>query len=200
MAQITTPGGGDASGKVDDAKVQAQEKAQEAKAKASDQVRAQVDERSTQAGEQIATQATDIRTVGEELRKQGKDGPAKVADQAAERAERLGSYLKDKDADTILSDVEDLARKQPLAVIAGGIALGFAASRFLKASSSQRYDQRRSSGSGMGDLAVGQPQLPRRTPAGSPDPLRTGSPSAATVDAPPLPPVAPGTAPPVGTV
>ena len=31
-------------------------------------------------------------------------------------------------------------RRQPWAVIAGGLALGFAASRFLKASSSRRYE------------------------------------------------------------
>lgn len=127
---------------VQDAKDQAQEKAQEAKAKASDQVRTQVAQRSTQAGEQIGQQASDIRAVGDQLREQGKDGPAKLADQAADRAEQVGSYLRDKDADTILHDVEDFARKQPMAVIAGGLALGFAASRFLRASSSERYTGR----------------------------------------------------------
>jgi hypothetical protein len=37
--------------------------------------------------------------------------------------------------------VEDFARSKPWAVAAGGLALGFAASRFLKASSSRRYQQ-----------------------------------------------------------
>lgn len=121
---------------------QAKEKAQEAAGQAKGRVRDQVDQRSNQAGEQVSTTASDIRSVGEQLREQGKDGPAKIADQAADRAEKLGGYLSNSDADTILSDVEDFARKQPLAVVAGGIALGFAASRFLKASSSQRYQQR----------------------------------------------------------
>ena len=51
----------------------------------------------------------------------------------------FGGYLKDADADRILHDVEDLGRRQPWAVIAGGLAVGFMASRFLKASSSERY-------------------------------------------------------------
>jgi len=118
--------------------------AQEAKG----QLRVQVDQRSTQAGEKVSATAQDVRSVSEQLRAQGKDGPAKLADQAAGRAERLGGYLKDSDADRILSDVEDLARRQPWAVVAGGIAVGFVASRFLKASSQQRYQTRITSAPG----------------------------------------------------
>ena len=128
-----------------DVKDQAQEKAQEARQQASGKLREQVDQRSTQAGEQVSTTATDLRSVGEELRKQGKDTPARLADQAAERTEKLGSYLTESDSDRILSDVEDFARRQPWAVVAGGLVLGFAASRFLKASSSERYSSRSSS-------------------------------------------------------
>jgi hypothetical protein len=112
-----------------------------------------VDQRSTQAGEQVTTTASDLRSVGETLREQGKDKPAQLADQAAERTEQLGSYLTESDADKILGDVEDFARKQPWAVVAGGLLLGFAASRFLKASSSQRYSQRSSNGSSAGELS-----------------------------------------------
>jgi ElaB/YqjD/DUF883 family membrane-anchored ribosome-binding protein len=135
MATVTTP---DVSEGVD----QAKEKAQQAAGEAKGRVREQVDQRSTEAGQQVSSTASDLRSVGEQLREQGKETPAKLAEQAAERTERLGSYLTESDADRILGDVEDFARKQPWAVVAGGIALGFAASRFLKASSSQRYQQR----------------------------------------------------------
>jgi ElaB/YqjD/DUF883 family membrane-anchored ribosome-binding protein len=148
MAAVSTP---DISEGVD----QAKEKAQEAASEAKGRVREQVDQRSTEAGEQVSSTAGDLRSVGEELRKQGKDTPAKLAEQAADRTERLGSYLTQSDADRILGDVEDFARRQPWAVVAGGIALGFVASRFLKASSSQRYQQR----SSQRDPAA--PQLPR---------------------------------------
>jgi hypothetical protein len=128
----------------DQAKEKAQEAAGQAKEKAGSQLRSQVDQRSTDAGHKIGGFASDVRSVGETLREQGKDQPAKLTDQAADRAESLGSYLKDSDADRILGDIEDFGRHQPWAVIAGGVALGLVASRFLKASSSDRYQQRTS--------------------------------------------------------
>src|SRR4051812_27285639 len=156
MAAVSTPEIGD---QVD----QAKEKAQEAAGQAKGRVREQVDQRSTEAGKQVSSTAGDLRSVGEELRKQGKDTPAKLAEQAADRTERLGGYLSESDADRILGDVEDFARKQPWAVVAGGLALGFAASRFLKASSSQRYQQR----STQRDPAA--PQLPAAPSGGGGD-------------------------------
>src|SRR3954468_11461871 len=135
---------------------QAKEKAQEAAGEAKGRVREQVDQRSTEAGEKVSSTAGDLRSVGEQLREQGKEAPAKLAEQAAERTEKLGSYLTESDADRILGDVEDFARKQPWAVVAGGLVLGFAASRFLKASSSERYQQRSSARV----PATRSPQLP----------------------------------------
>ena len=120
---------------------QAKDKAQEGAQQAKRTVRDQVDQRSTEAGERVGSTAQDIRSVGEELRKQGKDQPAKLAEQAAQRAESLGDYLQRSDGDTILRDVEDFGRRQPWVVVAGGIALGFAASRFLKASSTRRAER-----------------------------------------------------------
>jgi hypothetical protein len=137
---LESPSGGDqAQDRVADVREQAQEKVQEASGQAKDRVRDQVDQRSTQAGERVTSAAQDARSVGEELRRQGKEQPARLADQAADRAERLGGYLQESDADRILRDVEDLGRRQPWVVVAGGLLLGFAASRFLKASSEQRY-------------------------------------------------------------
>jgi hypothetical protein len=137
---VEKPSDGQAKDKVEEVKDQAEEKMQEASGQAKDRVREQVDQRSTQAGERVASAAQDARSVGEELRRQGKDQPARLANQAADRAERLGSYLQESDADRILRDVEDLGRKQPWALVAGGLALGFVASRFLKASSQRRYE------------------------------------------------------------
>jgi hypothetical protein len=121
---------------------QAQEKAQEVAGQARDRVQQEVDQRSTQAGEQVSSTASDLRGVGEELRKRGNDAGARVAEQAAQRAERVGSYLQESDGQKLLDDVEELGRRQPLVVLAGGLVLGFAAARFLKASSQQRYQSR----------------------------------------------------------
>jgi len=119
------------------------ERVQEAAATAQDKLREQLDQRSTKAGETVTDTAQDLRKVGEELRKQGKETPARIADKAAEQTERVGSYLKESDGDRMLSDVEDFGRRQPLAVLAGGLVLGIAAARLLKASSHGRYQSRR---------------------------------------------------------
>ena len=117
----------------------AQDKARGAMGQARGRLSEQVDQRSTQAGERIAGTASDVRSIADELRSQGKDTPANLAEQVASQADRVGDYLKGASGDRILRDVEDFARRQPWLVAAGGLALGFAASRFLKASSSRRY-------------------------------------------------------------
>ena len=174
MQTYTTPtGNGPTStgGATDQAKEKAQQateaakdQAQQAAGQAKGALQGQVDERSTQAGQKVTGFASDVRSVGDQLREQGKDQPAKIADQAAQRAERLGNYLTDSDADRILGDIEDFGRRQPWAVIGGGLALGLVASRFLKASSSRRYEQRRES----------YRSLPARTPDVAPTPTTSG--------------------------
>jgi hypothetical protein len=168
---------GEAQEKAQEVAGQAQEKALDAAGKAQETVRQQVDQRSTQAGEQVAGTAQDLRSVGEELRKQGKDGPAKLADRAAEQTEKVGSYLKDNGPDEMLHDVEEFGRERPWAVLAGGLVLGVAAARFLKASSRTRYRQRSN-----GSRPAGQ--VPRRT---SPAPVNR---SAVEPVATPPPPTA----------
>ena len=116
----------------------AQDKARGALGQARSRVRDQMDQRSTQAGDQVHSAAQDARNVAEQLRGQGKDTSARVAEQVADRAESFGSYLRDADGERLLRDVEDLARRQPWLFAAGSLALGLAASRFLKASSSRR--------------------------------------------------------------
>ena len=130
---------GQAQEKAQEVASQAQDKAREAAGQARGRVSEQVDQRSTQIGEQVKSNAGDVRSVADELRKQGKDTPAKYVEQAADRAERVGGYLENSDGDRILRDVEDFGRRNPWAIAAGGLVLGFAASRMLKASSAQRY-------------------------------------------------------------
>jgi hypothetical protein len=77
--------------------------------------------------------------VADELRRQDKETPARIAEQVADQADRLGDYLKSASGDRILGDVERVTRDNPWLVAGGGLVLGFAASRFLKASSSRRY-------------------------------------------------------------
>ncbi|HEV7566471.1 MAG TPA: hypothetical protein VGO31_10975 [Microbacteriaceae bacterium] len=121
------------------AKERVQDVAEQAKGQTREQLRTQISQRSSQAGEQLSSVADAMRKTSEHLRGEGKDSVAKVLDGTAQRSERLGGYLTRADGDQILRDVEDIARKQPWLFVGGSAVFGFLASRFMKASSSNRY-------------------------------------------------------------
>jgi ElaB/YqjD/DUF883 family membrane-anchored ribosome-binding protein len=186
--QQSAQGGAGASGSAQSTTEQAKErvqetaqqvgqKAQEVRTQAGERVRQELDVRSTQAGEQVTTTADAIRRVGQQLRQESNEGPAKYADQVAERVERLGSYLTQANADRLLRDVENLARRQPWLAAFGGAAIGFLASRFVKASSAQRYEEF------YGANGAGQLALP---PGGTSEPAMASF-SDSTAAVPPTP-------------
>jgi hypothetical protein len=129
---------GTAQEKAQEAAGQAQEKAQQAAGQARSQIKEQLDQRSTQAGERVTATAGDLRSISDQLREQGNAAPAKLADNAALQVEKVGSYLQRTDGSSLLQDIEAFARRNPWATALGGLAVGFAASRTLKASSSER--------------------------------------------------------------
>jgi glucan phosphorylase len=123
----------------DEAKEAAKEKGQEVRTQASDRLRQEVDQRSTQAGEQVQSFAQTMRRTASELRAQGQQGQSGLLDQVAVRAEQLGGYLTQADADQLLEQVKragtralDLARQQPLFAAIGGLGVGMLASRALR--------------------------------------------------------------------
>jgi hypothetical protein len=168
---------------------QAQEKAQKAADQAKTRVREQVNQRSDLLAQQAGTSAEDLRGVSHYLRSQNKPQPAKLADQVADRAQQASSYLQRADADSLLHDVEDLGRRKPWAIALGGAALGFAASRFLKASSTERY--RSASVASLG--TTGGPQVHTSPGQGHPagNGARTTRDVGGPVAAPDAPPAAP---------
>jgi hypothetical protein len=133
---------------------------------ARERARDQVGRRTTQAGEQALGTAGDMRSISEELRRQGKDGPARLAERGADQVERAGTYLRDADADALLSDIERFGRQRPWAIAAAGLAIGIVAGRALKASSSRRYSQ------GGAIQGRGSDDVTRPAGAGVPDPAR----------------------------
>jgi acyl-CoA reductase-like NAD-dependent aldehyde dehydrogenase len=159
----------------------AREGAQQARTRARDEV----DRRSTEAGQQVSATADAIREASSHLREQGHDTPTRLVEQAAGHVERAGNWLQESDGDRILNDVEDFARRNPLAVIAGGVAAGFALSRLLKASSRDRYER--------GSVRSPSRQLPARTPTAgdgvraAPRPTVDPTTSPPTVDPTPTP-------------
>ncbi len=131
------------------------QKAQEVRGQASEGIRQQLDSRSTQAGEQISATADALRKVGEQLKQDGQEAPARYARQAAQPVERLGRYLTEADGERIIQDAEQFARRRPWVTAAGGVALGFVVARFIKASSTSGGQPQLQSRNGQAALPTG---------------------------------------------
>jgi alanyl-tRNA synthetase len=125
--------------KAQEATSQAKDAAQQAGQQAKSRVSEELDRRSSVVGEQATSIAEAIRKAAQQLHQEGKDSAAKPMEQAAERVESMGRWLREADGDRMLGEVEDFGRRKPGAVLAGGLLVGFALSRLLKASSTQRY-------------------------------------------------------------
>jgi ElaB/YqjD/DUF883 family membrane-anchored ribosome-binding protein len=178
MKQTAESGAGSEQSATEEAKERVHEtaqqmgqKVQEVRSQAGDRLRHELDSRSRLAGEQALTTASAIHRVGEQLREDGNPSVAKYADQVAERVERLGRYLSQSSADRVLHDAESFARRQPWLVALGGAAVGFLASRFVKASSANRY-QRYDAGNGNSPAALASP------PTRDPGTVSSGEPAA----------------------
>jgi ElaB/YqjD/DUF883 family membrane-anchored ribosome-binding protein len=135
---------GQASATVQDAASAAQEKAAELREQGSARLRDQFEQRSNQAGAQARLLAEALRRSGNDLKGEGNANVSQLTGQAADRIERLGSYLEQKNGEELMRDVEMFARRRPWTLAGLGMVVGVAAARFMKASSEQRYgDYRR---------------------------------------------------------
>jgi hypothetical protein len=169
--------GQDGSGGVEGVKERVQDAAEQAKSQTRMQLREQIDTRTTEIGDQFGAASRAVRRAGEQLRTEGNERAANLVETLAERGERLGTYLAGANGDRILRDVEDLTRRQPwLAATAGAVA-GFLASRFVKATSGNRYHATSRTQTGSGDgLATGRSQPQQLGRPGSPS-VAGGGPS-----------------------
>ena len=122
-------------------------KASEVSQDAAFQVREQIAQRWTQACDQVQAVAHALRSGGEQLRTENKASSAELVDDLAKRADRIGTYLSSADPDKALRDAEDFARRRPWLTAGCAALAGFAASRFVKASSDRRYEASRATGS-----------------------------------------------------
>jgi len=65
------------------------------------------------------------------------DGVAEYVEQAAKQVERSTDYLRDRGLSEILEDTGDVIRRNPGAAMGGMFIVGFAITRFLKASATR---------------------------------------------------------------
>jgi hypothetical protein len=118
-----------------DIKGRAREAVSQAKERAGERIESRITDSKTRAAETLSGVASTLLSSSEQLRGQNQAGASRAIERAAEGVERFANYLQDTDVDDVVEQVHEFARRQPAAFIGGAFALGFIASRFLKASS-----------------------------------------------------------------
>ena len=130
--------------------------------RAREQVRTQLTTQKDNAATGLNDVAQALLLSSNHLQEQGQGTVAHYGDQVAEQVTRLSGYLRERDVDDVLDEVQDFARQQPALFLGGAVLLGVIAARFLKSTSP-------SGGGRGGDAAVNNPLLPVPIPAGGND-------------------------------
>src|SRR5688572_24430043 len=116
-----------------DVKGRAREAVNQVKERAGERIESRISDTKSRAAETLSGVASSLLSSSESLREQN-NGASRAFERAAEGVDRFASYLQDTDVDVVVDQVHEFARRQPAAFIGGAFALGFIASRFLKAS------------------------------------------------------------------
>jgi ElaB/YqjD/DUF883 family membrane-anchored ribosome-binding protein len=154
---------------VEQGKELVQDQARAARGTAGEKVGQQVETGAKQLGGQVLEVAHGFSRTSHGLRSEGKDQPAAVLEGITSRAETVGNYLTQTNSQSMLRDFEHFGRQRPWVAIAGGVALGFVASRFLKASSSRRFEDLRAQGyNSSGQRRVAPASAPQGSDSASP--------------------------------
>jgi hypothetical protein len=103
---------------------------------AAEQVSSRLDMGKEYLAETVTGVATALRKSGQQLREEGTPPMlAQYAERGADQIERFGTYLSQRNANDIVTDVEAFARRQPMVFASGAFALGMLAVRFLRSGS-----------------------------------------------------------------
>ena len=101
---------------------------------AKETARSKMNEQKDAAAEGIGEVAGALRDAARRQRGDGAGEPlARITGSAADGLDRLSSTLRNKDVGTMLRDLDEFARNQPVAFFGLALAAGFLAVRFLKA-------------------------------------------------------------------
>jgi ElaB/YqjD/DUF883 family membrane-anchored ribosome-binding protein len=94
----------------------------------------------SRAGDTLYGVAQALRDAGNQMR-QERPEVANLADAGAERIDQLSNYVREHDVRSVVDDAEQLARRQPAVVIAGGLALGLIVGRVLRSGAEPQPQQ-----------------------------------------------------------
>lgn len=124
----------DTRARIRDVKNQVVDQAKDTFRQAKESAGTSLDRSRLQAADRIGGLAGAVRTTGRHLRSENQAGVADVAESLADQADRISSYLHDKDLNAVRNDVESFARRRPGVAVGVALALGILGARFFKSS------------------------------------------------------------------
>jgi uncharacterized protein YjbJ (UPF0337 family) len=107
---------------------------------AAEQVTSRMDMGKDYVAEAVTGVARALRQTSQHLREEGAQPMlGTYADRGAEQIERFGGYLRKRDSEQLVTDIEGFARRKPLAFAGSAFALGMLAVRFLRSGSQSQH-------------------------------------------------------------
>jgi hypothetical protein len=105
---------------------------------AKEQVRSAATHQKDAAARQMDGFAHALMAAADDLRGRGQDFAAEYVREAASGLERASSAVRERDLDEIMANVEDFARRQPVAFLGGAVVAGFGIARLMRSSADRR--------------------------------------------------------------
>jgi len=106
---------------------------------ARDQIKSSVITQKDRAAESLDSITTALLSMADSMNQQQHPMIGQCTSSAAEMVDGVTAYLKSRDVDEIIHDVEGYARRNPAVFLGTAFALGFMAARFLKSSGQGTY-------------------------------------------------------------
>jgi hypothetical protein len=122
---------------VDDLKDRARDMAGDARSRA----RAAADRQKDAVAEQVDGFASALRSAADDLTHREQRFGAGCFEQVAAGLEQMSEALRRRDLAEFVENVEDFARRQPVAFIGGTVVAGLALGRFVKSSAARRESE-----------------------------------------------------------
>ena len=113
----------------------------EATEQAKEQVRSAATQQKDAAARQMDGFAHALMAAADDLRGRGQDFAADYVREAASGLERASGAVRERDLDEIMANVEDFARRQPVAFLGGAVVAGFGIARLMRSSADRRQSR-----------------------------------------------------------
>lgn len=106
------------------------------------QAREQVDVHKDNVADKTRSVAAAVERVAQEFRHEDQQSLAQYAGELAGEMKNFADNLRGRSVDELLRDTQEFARRNPAAFLLGSVAVGFALTRFAKASAQPSSDRR----------------------------------------------------------